>query len=112
MAQAYPNVRVDGFDLDEPSIEEAWTNAHSHGLTDRLTFHARNAADLEVLNGRYDLVTAFECVHDLGNLVGVLRVRGGEGMRGALTVFAFIACSSALLVFLSAREMRLVRMAS
>ena len=72
MAQAYPNVRVDGFDLDAPSINEAWANAHTYGLTDRLTFHARNASDIEVLNGRYDLVTAFECVHDLGNPVGVL----------------------------------------
>ena len=73
MAQAYPTVRVDGFDLDAPSINEAWANAHTYGLTDRLTFYARNASDIEVLNGRYDLVTAFECVHDLGNPVGVLR---------------------------------------
>lgn len=87
MAQAYSNVRVDGFDLDEPSIEEAWANAHTYGLTDRLTFHARNAADLEVLNGRYDLVTAFECVHDLGNPVGVLRtMRRLVGEKGAVIV--------------------------
>jgi 2-polyprenyl-3-methyl-5-hydroxy-6-metoxy-1,4-benzoquinol methylase len=87
IAQAYPNVRVDGFDLDEPSIEEAWGNAHTYGLTDRLTFHARNAADLEVLNGRYDLVTAFECIHDLGNPVGVLRtMRRLVGEKGAVIV--------------------------
>lgn len=87
MALAYPNVRVDGFDLDAPSIEEAWGNARKYGLTDRLTFHARDAGDLEVLNGRYDLVTAFECVHDLGNPVGVLRtMRRLAGEQGAVIV--------------------------
>jgi 2-polyprenyl-3-methyl-5-hydroxy-6-metoxy-1,4-benzoquinol methylase len=87
MALAYPNVQVDGFDLDEPSIEEAWTNARSYGLADRLTFHARDAASMEVLNGRYDLVTAFECIHDLGNPVGVLRtMRRLAGDRGAVIV--------------------------
>jgi 2-polyprenyl-3-methyl-5-hydroxy-6-metoxy-1,4-benzoquinol methylase len=87
MALAYPNVRVDGFDLDEPSIEEAWANARLYGLADRLTFHARDAGSLEVLNGRYDLVTAFECIHDLGNPVGVLRtMRRLAGDKGAVVV--------------------------
>jgi 2-polyprenyl-3-methyl-5-hydroxy-6-metoxy-1,4-benzoquinol methylase len=87
MAQTYPNVLVDGYDLDTPSIEEAWTNARAYGLTDRLTFHARDAGDMEILNGRYDLVTAFECVHDLGNPVGVLRtMRRLAGERGAVIV--------------------------
>lgn len=87
MAQAYANVRVDGFDLDEPSINEAWNNAHTYGLTDRLTFHTRNAGDIEVLNGRYDLVTAFECIHDLGNPAGVLRtMRRLAGDKGAVII--------------------------
>jgi 2-polyprenyl-3-methyl-5-hydroxy-6-metoxy-1,4-benzoquinol methylase len=87
MAQSYPNVRVDGFDLDEPSIEEAWAITSKYGLADRLTFHARDAGELEVLNGSYDLVTAFECVHDLGNPVGVLRtMRRLVGDKGAVIV--------------------------
>lgn len=86
MAQAYPNVRVDGFDLDAPSIEDAWCNAHDYGLTDRVTFHARDGAD-PALNGRYDLVTAFECIHDLGDPVGVLRtMRRLAGEHGAVVV--------------------------
>lgn len=86
MALAYPNVQVDGFDLDELSIEEAWANARAYGLTDRLTFHARDAGS-ELLNGRYDLVTAFECIHDLGNPVGVLRtMRRLAGANGAVIV--------------------------
>jgi 2-polyprenyl-3-methyl-5-hydroxy-6-metoxy-1,4-benzoquinol methylase len=87
MALAYPNVQVDGFDLDEPSIEDAWANARLYGLADRLTFHARDAGSLETLNGRYDLVTAFECIHDLGNPVGVLRtMRRLAGDQGAVIV--------------------------
>jgi 2-polyprenyl-3-methyl-5-hydroxy-6-metoxy-1,4-benzoquinol methylase len=86
MARAYPNVRVDGFDLDAPSIDDAWGHAHQFGLTDRVTFHNRDAGD-PALNGRYDLVTAFECIHDLGNPVGVLSVmRRLAGSSGAVIV--------------------------
>ena len=86
IARSYPNVRVDGFDMDEPSIEDAWANARQDGLTDRVTFHARDAGD-GALNGRYDLVTAFECVHDMGNPVGVLMtMRRLAGPDGAVIV--------------------------
>ncbi len=86
MARAYPKVQVDGFDLDAPSVEEAWANAHAYGLGDRLTFHARDAGS-ESLNGRYDLVTAFECIHDLGNPVAALRtMRRLAGDKGAVIV--------------------------
>jgi 2-polyprenyl-3-methyl-5-hydroxy-6-metoxy-1,4-benzoquinol methylase len=71
MAQAYPRARVDGFDMDEASVELAWANVRQVGLADRVTFHARDAGEA-TLNGRYDLVTAFECIHDMGNPVKVL----------------------------------------
>jgi 2-polyprenyl-3-methyl-5-hydroxy-6-metoxy-1,4-benzoquinol methylase len=87
MAHAYPNVWVDGFDVDGPIIEEAWSNACKVGLADRLTFHARDAADLELLNGSYDLVIALACVHELGNPVGVLRtMRRLTGHKGTALV--------------------------
>lgn len=73
MAQAYPKVHVDGYDLDEPSIELARANAREAGLSDRVTFHVRDAGDLQ-LAGRYDLVTAFECLHDMSNPVGALKI--------------------------------------
>jgi hypothetical protein len=44
-------------------------------------FHVRDASD-PALMGRYDLVTAFECVHDLADPVGALRTMlnlAGEG---------------------------------
>ena len=72
MAQAYPKVRVDGFDLDEPSIALARANAVEGNLADRVSFHVRDVGDPE-LSGAYDLVTAFECIHDLPRPVEVLQ---------------------------------------
>ena len=72
VAQAYPSVRVDGFDLDEPSIELARKNAAEAGLNGRLAFEARDAAEV-VGDGSYDLVLALECIHDMPDPVSVLR---------------------------------------
>ncbi len=71
MAKSYPHAVVDGFDLDEASVEEARRNAREHGVADRVCFHARDAGDPE-LGGRYDLVTALECVHDMSDPIGTL----------------------------------------
>ena len=72
IAKAYPLVKVDGLDLDTASIAQAKKNATASGLGDRVTFVERNAADPE-LAGQYDLVTAFETVHDMADPVGALR---------------------------------------
>jgi SAM-dependent methyltransferase len=86
MARAYPKVHVDGFDLDEPSIEQARRNVAEAGLADRVSFHVRNAAD-PALAGRYDLVTAFECVHDMGRPVEALQtMRRLTGEGGAVFI--------------------------
>jgi 2-polyprenyl-3-methyl-5-hydroxy-6-metoxy-1,4-benzoquinol methylase len=71
IARSYPKALVDGFDLDELSIELAQTNAEEAGLTDRVQFHVRDAGDPE-LAGRYDLVAAFECLHDMSQPVKAL----------------------------------------
>ena len=62
---------VDGVDLDEPSVELARANAADAQLTGRVNFLLRDAADAE-LACQYDLVTAFECIHDLPRPVEVL----------------------------------------
>jgi SAM-dependent methyltransferase len=72
MAQAYPNVRVDGYDLDEASIKLAQANLGEARLNGRVTFQWRDAGD-STLAGQYDLVTAFECVHDMSDPVRVLQ---------------------------------------
>lgn len=70
-ARAFPNVMVDGFDLDEASVEAANQNAAAVGLADRVRFHVRDAGDPD-LAGKYDLATAFECIHDMWDPVAVL----------------------------------------
>ena len=71
LALAFPKVRVDGFDLDEPSIEAARRNAVEAGVSDRVAFHIRDAA--EGLHGSYQLVAVFEAIHDLSRPADVLR---------------------------------------
>ncbi len=86
IAQAYPQVRVDGLDLDAPSVELARANAAAAGLADRVAFHLRDAGD-PALAGQYDLVTAFECIHDMSDPVAALRaMRALAGERGTALV--------------------------
>jgi 2-polyprenyl-3-methyl-5-hydroxy-6-metoxy-1,4-benzoquinol methylase len=72
LAQAYPNVSVDGIDLDEVSIRLARENLAAAGLADRVTFEVRDVAE-PGLRGRYDLVTVFEAIHDMSQPVKALR---------------------------------------
>jgi 2-polyprenyl-3-methyl-5-hydroxy-6-metoxy-1,4-benzoquinol methylase len=86
MAKGYPKVQVDGFDLDEPSIERARENARRNGVANRVRFQVRDAGD-PTLAGQYDLVTAFECVHDMTDPVGALRMmRQLAGERGTVLI--------------------------
>src|SRR3712207_3918849 len=71
IARAYPQARVDGYDIDEPSVEQARRNAEEAGVADRVRFTTVDAAAAGE-EGSYDLVTAFECVHDLPDPVAVL----------------------------------------
>jgi 2-polyprenyl-3-methyl-5-hydroxy-6-metoxy-1,4-benzoquinol methylase len=71
LARAYPNITVDGFDLDELSIEIASRNAEEAGVADRVRFEAKDAAD-PALEGRYDLALVVEAIHDLSQPVAVL----------------------------------------
>jgi 2-polyprenyl-3-methyl-5-hydroxy-6-metoxy-1,4-benzoquinol methylase len=83
LARAYPNLTVDGFDLDEPAVERARQNAEAEGVGDRVRFHAIDPSEVDHGDG-YDLVTAFECIHDMPQPVPVLRamrsMAGGEGI--------------------------------
>jgi 2-polyprenyl-3-methyl-5-hydroxy-6-metoxy-1,4-benzoquinol methylase len=72
IAQAYPNIVVDGFDFDTASIELARQNARDCGVADRVHFSVRDAGD-SALTGRYNLVMALECLHDMSDPVSALR---------------------------------------
>jgi len=69
LAIAYPHITVDGYDLDVPAVEQARQHAHDAGVADRVRFHAEDGAEA---GGQYDLVLAFECVHDMPDPVSVL----------------------------------------
>jgi 2-polyprenyl-3-methyl-5-hydroxy-6-metoxy-1,4-benzoquinol methylase len=71
VARAYPSARVDGFDLDEPSIAEATAAAEAAGVGERVRFERRDATDLEAV-GPYDLVMILESLHDFARPVEAL----------------------------------------
>jgi 2-polyprenyl-3-methyl-5-hydroxy-6-metoxy-1,4-benzoquinol methylase len=76
MAQAYPLISVDGFDLDADAIQAATGNAKEAGLADRVRFAVADASGPGV-SGQYDLVTIFEGLHDIPRPVDALRVARG-----------------------------------
>ena len=71
IATGYPLARVDGFDLDVPSIERAREYAEEAGVADRVRFEVADVGRVDAA-GAYDLVTAFECIHDLPDPAAVL----------------------------------------
>jgi SAM-dependent methyltransferase len=71
MAQAYPQSRFVGYDFHEPSVEEARRHAKTHGLEDRVRFEAAIAK--EIADTGFDLVTVFDCLHDMGDPRGCAR---------------------------------------
>lgn len=86
IARGYPEVHVDGIDLDAPSIELARRHLEGSGVEDRVTFQERDAADPSLAH-RYDLVTIFEALHDLSYPVDVLRAaRGLLGDGGVVLI--------------------------
>jgi ubiquinone/menaquinone biosynthesis C-methylase UbiE len=67
MAEAFPNSEFIGFDFHEASIDQASAHAAEHGLHN-VRFEAGNAKNYP---GRdYDLVTFFDCLHDMGDPAG------------------------------------------
>jgi len=68
MAEAYPNSTFVGFDYHEESLQQARANAEAAGVGDRVKFEVGAAKDFTGEN--YDLVTCFDCLHDMGDPVG------------------------------------------
>ena len=71
MAQAFPKSTFVGFDYHGPSIEVARKRAKDAGVADRVTFERAAAKDFPGTG--YDLVTFFDCLHDMGDPVGAAR---------------------------------------
>ena len=71
MAQAFPHSSFVGSDYHEGSIETARRRAQEAGVADRVHFHV--ASSTEASGADYDLVTMFDCLHDMGDPVGAAR---------------------------------------
>lgn len=71
MAEAYPASTFIGYDFHAPSIEEARRHAADHGLSDRVRFEAITAKDIAERD--FDLITMFDCLHDMGDPRGCAR---------------------------------------
>jgi SAM-dependent methyltransferase len=71
MAQAFPRSSFAGFDYHPASVEWARRAADKAGVGDRAIFEVAAAKDYPGTG--YDLVTFFDCLHDMGDPVGAAR---------------------------------------
>jgi 2-polyprenyl-3-methyl-5-hydroxy-6-metoxy-1,4-benzoquinol methylase len=71
LAAAFPNSRFVGYDRLWPNIERARAAAQVAGAAELVRFEQGDA--LQMLSGRYHLITAFDVLHDLPDAVGLLR---------------------------------------
>lgn len=67
MAKAFPNSEFHGFDYHDQSIERAREAAREAGF-DGISFEVASAKDFP--GSDYDLVTFFDCLHDMGDPEG------------------------------------------
>ncbi|HEX8122028.1 MAG TPA: methyltransferase [Solirubrobacteraceae bacterium] len=71
MAQAFPRSTFVGSDYHEGSIETARRRAEEAGVADRVGFRTEPASGYS--GDGYDLVTMFDCLHDMGDPLGAAR---------------------------------------
>ncbi|WP_439658856.1 class I SAM-dependent methyltransferase [Lentzea sp. HUAS TT2] len=71
MAQAFPGSTFVGSDYHPESIRTARERAAAAGVGDRVTFEVASAKDFSGTG--YDLVTMFDCLHDMGDPVGAAK---------------------------------------
>jgi len=71
MAKAFPRSTFVGYDFHAGSIEQARIHAEQHGVTANTRFEVASAADFP--GEDLDLVTFFDCLHDMGDPAGAAR---------------------------------------
>ena len=70
MAAAFPNSQFVGFDYHLASVHRADQAAADAAVADRCKFEVAAAKDF---TGQYDLVTFFDCLHDMGDPAGAAK---------------------------------------
>ena len=68
MAQAFPKAQFVGYDFHPGSIEQARKHAEEHGVAARTRFEVATAKEFP--GSGFDLVTCFDCLHDMGDPTG------------------------------------------
>ena len=85
LGQEYPESRFAGSDYHERSIELARKRAADAGVADRVQFEVAAAAAFS--GSDYDLVTTFDCLHDMGDpLSAARRIRAALAADGTWMV--------------------------
>lgn len=72
MAQAFPASRFTGTDFHAASIDVARARADAAGVGDRIMFRVRGSD--ESPGEDFDLITMFDCLHDMGDPLAAARV--------------------------------------
>ncbi|MGA2411958.1 MAG: class I SAM-dependent methyltransferase [Candidatus Binataceae bacterium] len=68
MAKAFPRSSFAGFDYHQPSLDRASASAREAGASSNISFSRALAKDF---SGKFDLVAFFDCLHDMGDPVGI-----------------------------------------
>jgi ubiquinone/menaquinone biosynthesis C-methylase UbiE len=68
MAKAFPRAQFVGYDFHLDSIADARAHAEAHGVSTNASFEVGLAKDYPGKD--FDLVTCFDCLHDMGDPVG------------------------------------------
>ena len=68
LAKAFPSARITGFDFHEPSITTSRERAAEAGVSETTSFEVAEATSYE---GTFDLICFFDCLHDMGDPVGI-----------------------------------------
>jgi SAM-dependent methyltransferase len=68
LAQTFPSAHISGFDFHAASIDIARLRAEEAGVSAQTTF---DVADAKNYSGTYDLICFFDCLHDMGDPVGI-----------------------------------------
>ena len=76
MAEAFPESKLFGFDYYEDAIGAATARARNAGVDGRVEFAVEPAASYS--GHGYDLVTMFDCLHDMGDPAGAARHVGAS----------------------------------
>ena len=70
LAKAFPEAHITGFDFHGPSIAIAEERAVEAGVAAQTNFEV---ADAKGYDGTFDLICFFDCLHDMGDPVGIAR---------------------------------------